>query len=92
MSEITTIMLSCEEKCESIANNFKDMGKSLFAMGLVDRIFKELKNNNGIAAFAIKEGVINDAPAMVILQTCREQIRDGWMGLSDELINDIVNF
>lgn len=74
---ITTIMLSCEEKYESIAHNFKDMGRCLFAMGLVDRVFEELKHNNTIAAFAIKEGVINDAPAMVILKTVQDMLHDG---------------
>ena len=92
MKDLIQTMLSCESKLSNAANNLTNMGKSLEAMGLVDRIENELQLSKSVAAFAIKEGINNNAPAIQIIKTCRDQIRDGWKELSETLVLDIMTF
>lgn len=88
---------SCEDKLQQGANTFKDMGKAMKAIGIVGKIGQELKDSQSIAGIAVKMGIHNwnknkGVSAMQIINTCKEQLKDGWKELSPELTKTILTF
>ena len=93
MDTITKTMLSCEDKAASIANDFRNIGKSFQSMGLMDRIRAEVVLLNDIATLGIKKELENKQPNVnEIIATLRKMIDDGYKGLSLQLSSEIINF
>jgi hypothetical protein len=93
MDNITKTMLSCEDKAGQIANNFLDMGKALKQMGLMDKIRAEVVLLSDIATEGIRIELRKSNPnANEIISQLKDQIHDGYKGLSLQLSNEIKNF
>lgn len=93
MSNITKVMLSCEDKAGAIANDFLNMGKSLQQMGLMDRIRAEVVLLKDIATEGIRIELQKKQPnAAQIIKELKMSIADGYKGLSINLSSEITNF
>lgn len=93
MDNITKTMLSCEDKLGQCAAMFQDMGKSLYQMGLMDRIRAEVVLLKDIATEGIRIELQKKQPnAAAIIAQLKSQINDGYKGLSTPLSNELLNF
>jgi hypothetical protein len=93
MDNITKTMLSCEDKLGQCAAMFQNMGKSLYQMGLMDRIRAEVVLLKDIATEGIRIELEKKQPnAAQIIKELKMSIADGYKGLSINLSNEITNF
>ena len=82
--------LNCENKLQSIANNFKDMGNALYLMGILDGLESELTGKKDAVSIAMMRAIKNKLPAKDIISEVNGMLHDGWDGISPELANKIL--
>ena len=93
MCEITKTMLSCEDKVQGIANNFRDISKEFQLMGLRHKIHRQLIGAHDIGSRGIKEELVKEHPNLsLVVSTLKDMIRDGYEVFSPELTNEIINY
>ncbi len=87
---MTNIQMSCEDKLQKIASNFKSFGDALYMMGIIGSLKRELAGNEGMNALFIKKAIKDNVPAKEIIKYVNDTLHHGWDAISPELQNKIL--
>lgn len=82
-------MQNVQDGWQKMFDNFKGFSDATQSILLVDKIADELLYDNTIAGIGIKEAIRQNKPCKLILDTCYQQLQDGWKGLSGNLTKEI---